>query len=744
VTVDSFLPSTVTVEECPEPTGELLDARCEGDNVLVDVEGSNLSANTDLLVQAQTNQGTLTTTVTTDGDGNIDTTATLTPGSGEVVTEIKLFAGPDTSAGSLDVVTNLELDCDFPSQNVLAVSNKCEQLTVTNPSENDANVDFRIRNDTGLVQTVDDVAPDESRTVENLSGGEYTVDARFVKNDQFNSDNVTVNGESESTVTVKECPEPTGDLLNARCEGGKILVDVEGSNLSANTELLVQATTNQGTLTTTVTTDGDGNIDTTATLTPGFGEVVTEIELFAGSDTSAGSLDVVTNLELDCNPTQDTTAVSKECEQLTMTNPSENDADVDFRIRNDTGLVQTVDDVAPDESRTVENLSGGEYTVDARFVKNDQFNSDNVTVNGESESTVTVKECPEPTGDLLNARCEGGKILVDVEGSNLSANTELLVQATTNQGTLTTTVTTDGDGNIDTTATLTPGFGEVVTEIELFAGPDTSAGSLDVVTDLELDCNPTQDTTAVSNKCGQLTVTNPGENDANVDFRIRNESGLVQTVKDIAPGKSRTVENLSGGEYTIDARFVQDDSFGSGAVTVDGKNESTVTVEECQESVKCPSSFSGFKIEAPPQTFEQSGVSGKVTPAQLTISNTNDFDIAVWFKTGAQDGMVVGPVIVEAGATDTVLEGPTQDISAIGIVCPNGPPDFPPFTKPDGASTESSGGPDGASTDTNSSGSSDGNVANNIEGSPDTSALPYSALISGLAGASLLVIKRRD
>jgi hypothetical protein len=45
-----------------------------------------------------------------------------------------------------------------------------------------------------------------------------------------------------------------------------------------------------------------------------------------------------------------------------------------------------------------------------------------------------------------------------------------------------------------------------------------------------------------------LTVTNPGENEEAVDFRIRNGSGLVTTVDDVAPGESRTVEPLDAGD----------------------------------------------------------------------------------------------------------------------------------------------------------------------------------------------------
>jgi hypothetical protein len=178
----------------------------------------------------------------------------------------------------------------------------------------------------------------------------------------------------------------------------------------------------------------------------------------------------------------------------------------------------------------------------------------------------------------------GGRI--ELENTKADA---VAVEVTVSNGSLGYEQTEELDAGSGTTLTgLEDGIYQVVTRAA-DDGTVLATETVEVDCTEEADGRDQQDTTVASNDCEQLTVTNPGENEEAVDFRIRNGSGLVTTVDDVAPGESRTVEPLDAGDYTVDARFVQDDQFSSDNVTVDGQVEASVSAGACEKQPSCPS-----------------------------------------------------------------------------------------------------------------------------------------------------------
>jgi hypothetical protein len=248
---------------------------------------------------------------------------------------------------------------------------------------------------------------------------------------------------------------------------------------------------------------------------------------------------------------------------VNITNP--NDEAVDVRVTFPDGTTTTVtlqpgdsvsfDGRTEDGTVTVETLDGDGNVVDTQ--------------------TPTLECFAEPVETKTG--CENGQGTITV--TNPSSNPEVTVSVYSGAAEVNETTLSPGQEHTFT------GLDDGTYEVWTF---DEDYGLTVAQPEVEIDCTATspitvQDTTAFSELCGQLTLTNPAGNTENVDFRVRNAStgNVVETVEDVAPGTNGFAQKLSGGNYTVDARIAGSGTYGSGNVTVDGQDQVTVEVAAC-------------------------------------------------------------------------------------------------------------------------------------------------------------------
>ena len=536
------------------------------------------------------------------------------------------------------------------------------EMTITNPNDEKVIVDVYIAAVYDEQRTLD---PGETVTLSGLDNGSYAVE--------------TIDADSREIVDLENvqihCPDDEKELegvdIEKRCVDGQGEITITNPN---DQEVDIRVTAE------------DGTVVETATVEPGNAYTVGLNGLDDGNYTIEtivdGEVIDTTTVEIDCpdeeepegvNISQD--CVSEDGEIIVENTNYETNVTVD--ITGPDGYSDSVE-LEPGETATFENLDDGNYTV-------------NTTADGELIASETVEiDCDEerPPGVIVDeTKCldDGGAIVLENRA----------------EGAVPVTVTISNQSlGYEQTEELGAGSGTTVGGLEdaVYTVETVVDGEVVATETVEIDCQDeeeprgSQDATAVADECEQLTVTNPSENDGNVDFRIRNSNGVVTTVDDVAPGDSVT-EDLSAEDYTVDARYVTDDSFGSGNVTVNGQDEATISVDACdQPGAVCEGQAkynvgSGVSVDSDVgNDFDNVSVNGDVDG--VTVTNDEAFAVDVYVKAASDQagGATFGPIAVEAGNSMTIDTSDTNgfQLSAIGIVCEGaGTPGFPPFTLPD-------------------------------------------------------------
>ena len=138
-----------------------------------------------------------------------------------------------------------------------------------------------------------------------------------------------------------------------------------------------------------------------------------------------------------------------------------------------------------------------------------------------------------------------------------------------------------------------------------------------------------------------------------------------------AAGDRTGVADLSAGDYTVDARFVTDDLFGSGNVTVNGDNEATVSVAACDQPGAVCEGQAKYDVEGGASVngdvgndFDKVTVSGGAD--SVTVANEEAFAVDVYVKAASDqsDGGTFGPFAVGPGESETIDTGDTERFPA--------------------------------------------------------------------------------
>ncbi|MDH5020173.1 integrin alpha, partial [Halobacterium rubrum] len=327
---------TLTVD-CDEPDDVIVDKDCDDEQGEVTITNPNDQKVTFTI------EGTEYELAANGNDGDSITLDDLNDGNYDWDAETE--DGEHVGGGVLTV------DCDEPEPEDLIIKKDCDDeqggLIVTNP--NDERVNFTIDGKTYTLAA--DGNSGDVVTISDLDDDDYQWNATTVEDNEHIDDGLI-------TVDCDEEEEPDPVTIETKCSGefdGQLIVvnpndEPVTFTVGSNSYTLEANGSTDDSEIISFLDDGDYTVETIAD-----GEVI-------DSQT----------VEIDCEeprgPT-DTPVVSEDCEQLTLTNPSDSPEAVDFRIRNDSGS-STVDNVAPGESVTID-VSADDYTVDARYVTQD-------------------------------------------------------------------------------------------------------------------------------------------------------------------------------------------------------------------------------------------------------------------------------------------------------------------------------------------------------------------------------------
>ncbi|WP_227134445.1 hypothetical protein [Halorubellus salinus] len=178
-------------------------------------------------------------------------------------------------------------------------------------------------------------------------------------------------------------------------------------------------------------------------------------------------------------------AESRDCEELTLKNPSSNEQKVRFYVTPEGGTERGPFTLAPGEHGTFTDVPPGEYTV---RVETKRGGEAVLASNGESSDTVRVEDCPrpepEPKGSIRDVDCEDVSIAVrDVAEQEVTVQVRFADGSTTRE-----VVETDADGDFRGDVAFDNRRGKTVTGVRLFAGAGVDGEELDRVSNLEVVC----------------------------------------------------------------------------------------------------------------------------------------------------------------------------------------------------------------------------------------------------------------
>jgi hypothetical protein len=325
----------------------------------------------------------------------------FTLGPGETVTRDDLDDGSYTvetiDEDSRDIVTleNVVIDCDEEGEDLerVDVEKRCVdgqgELTITNPNDETVIAHVYL---SAVYDNTTTLGPGESVTLSGLDNGTYTVE--------------TIDKESREIVDLEnveiECEPVQPAEATTECENGDGYIVVENPN--ENTAINVSVT-NLG---------GTPPFSEQLTLAPGESRRVVTDSVPDGDYKVKTSLDgeVVgeTTVTVDCEEPLEVVEVEKDCVdgqgELTITNPNDETVIVKF----ERPASSTSFRLGPGESRTLDDLDNGSYTV--------------VTVNNESREIVDLEnveiDCEEEALEVVDVEkdCVDGQGEVTITNPN--------------------------------------------------------------------------------------------------------------------------------------------------------------------------------------------------------------------------------------------------------------------------------------------------------------------------------------
>jgi len=163
----------------------------------------------------------------------------------------------------------------------------------------------------------------------------------------------------------------------------------------------------------------------------------------------------------------------------------------------------------------------------------------------------------------------------------VNGQSELTVRNPNDQADVTVEIhSPDGFGTVD----LGPGESKTFTDVSdgTYTIRTVVDGSVVAESSVNFDCQrDVQQATADGELCQTIRVSNNGS--APMDLRVRNAStgDVVATETDVQPSPSQGIQASEPGNYIVDARLAGNGSFGSGNLTVNGQQEVSLSVQEC-------------------------------------------------------------------------------------------------------------------------------------------------------------------